>query len=297
MSTGQRRSALSYIPGLKDNAVLKLIIFTASAYMMLALSWAVIMIVYVGNGEVFNTYFLSNISLTSVHQFSTHWWTVLTYGWFQQPNSFMELLSSMLWLYCFGSVVQMLVGGRQIAPLFTYALIAGGLFYMLAQLLPGKAGMVMPAFLGARAGIMAMAIAAITLTPHYRFYLTETFSVPLMGVVIVFSALMIYGSGFNIPILALLLAGGAAGFAYVRLLKAGYRLGEWPYKLIDKLESTVTPSEQPKVKRKGNTISMYQPRKGISQYTIDDILDKINQKGYNSLSREEKDILLRAGKE
>jgi len=30
---------------------------------------------------------------------------------------------------------------------------------------------------------------------------------------------------------------------------------------------------------------------------VDEILDKINQKGYNSLTAEEKDILLRASKD
>jgi hypothetical protein len=42
---------------------------------------------------------------------------------------------------------------------------------------------------------------------------------------------------------------------------------------------------------------MYQTSQGISQHRIDEILDKINQKGYNSLTKEEKEMLLRAGSE
>jgi hypothetical protein len=42
---------------------------------------------------------------------------------------------------------------------------------------------------------------------------------------------------------------------------------------------------------------MYEPKNGISQQRIDDILDKINLRGYNALSKEEKDVLQRAGKE
>jgi hypothetical protein len=42
---------------------------------------------------------------------------------------------------------------------------------------------------------------------------------------------------------------------------------------------------------------MYEPKKGISQQHIDDILDKINAQGYHSLSKAEKDILLRASKD
>ena len=42
---------------------------------------------------------------------------------------------------------------------------------------------------------------------------------------------------------------------------------------------------------------MYEAKHGITQSRIDEILDKINQKGYNSLSKEEKEALLRAGKD
>ncbi len=296
MGTGKRRSALSYIPGYKNNAVLQLIIASGVAYMMLAISWALVMIVYVGDASAFNTYFIPNIGLGQLVEFKSHWWTILTYGMFQFPNSFMELLSNMVWLYCFGSVVQMLVGHKQVIPLYLYSLFVGGIFFYLFQLLPGKMGMAPAAFLGARAGLVGMAIAAITLTPSYRFYITETFTIPLMLVVGVFVFLMIAGSGFYLPVVGLMLGGALMGFAYVKLLRAGYKPAEWAYDLGNKLEGLVTPSEQTQ-KPKGRIIKMYHPQQGISQSRIDEILDKINQKGYNSLTKEEKDMLLRAGSE
>ena len=76
----------------------------------------------------------------------------------------------MLWLYCFGSVVQMLVGPRQVIPLYAYCLVAGGALYLLAQFLPGAWGKI-PAVIGLvgpRAGLMGMTVAAVTLTPKYR---------------------------------------------------------------------------------------------------------------------------------
>ncbi len=303
MNSGRPRSALSYIPGLKNNAVLQLIIFSAGAYMMLAISWAVIMLVYKSN-ENFDLYFLPNIALPALAGFKTHWWTLLTYGWFQVPNSFMEMASNMLWLYCFGSVVQMLVGYKQVVPLYAYSMVTGGVFYLVAQLLPGSWG-VPPnviGLLGPRAGLIGMAAAAITLTPKYRFYLTETFSIHILVVGGVFALLMIMSSGFFLPVIALLAGGGLMGFVYVKLLQSGYRPGEWMYKLSWKIESLVTPNEDEirrKNSKKRNEIlnRAYYTKMGISQKRIDDILDKINQKGYNSLTQEEKDILLRAGKE
>ncbi len=302
MANVNRKSALSYIPGLKNNAVLQLIIFCSGAYLALAISWSIVMIVYGGSPVPFQTNFLPNLSLTPLAVFKSHWWALLTYGWLQQPNSFWELLSNMLWLYCFGSVVQMLVGPKHVAPLYAYSIIVGGVFYVIAQLLPGRMGEVTASFLGGRAGLMGMAVAAVALTPNYKFYITETFTIPLMVVFLVFAGLMVIGSGFNLPTLLLVAAGGGMGYAYVKLLKNGYQPARWAFTLIEKTEGLVTPQEKPILKKLkssagGNIYSVYQPKHGISQRLIDEILDKINQKGYNSLSKEEKDVLLRAGRE
>ncbi len=298
MNTGRKRSALSYIPGYTNNAVLQLIIFSAVAYVIFALTWGVMMLVYQDNVN-FEHYFIPAISLPTIHSFFTHWWTLITYGWFHNPHGFWELVSNMLWLYCFGSVVQMLVGHRQIIPLYAYSLIAGGVFYLIAQLLPGSLGTCPPYIMGPRAGLVGMAAAAVALTPKYRFYLTETFTIPIMVVAGVFAFLMIVSSGFYLPVVLLLTGGGLMGFGYVKLLKAGYRPGIWMYQLAGKAESLVTPNENASRNNINSDLftNKYKPTTGISQKRIDDILDKINQKGYNSLSSEEKDVLLRAGKE
>lgn len=300
MSTGRKRSALSYIPGLTNNAVLKLIIFSALLYVMLALTWAVILLVYQTDNN-FNQYFIPNFALPLLSGLKSHWWTILTYGWLHYPHGFWELLSNMLWLYCFGSVVQMLVGDKQVIPLYAYSLLTGGLFYLAGQLMPGALGACPPYILGSRAGLMGFAAAAMTLTPKYRFYLTETFSIPLVVVAGIFVVLMIFGSGFYLPVILMLVGGGLMGFWYIKLLQSGYRPGGWMYNLMGKMESMVTPDENAEWekhnKRRNKALDNMEARHGISQKRIDEILDKINQKGYNSLSAEEKDTLMRAGKE
>ena len=261
------------------------------------------MLVYQGD-STFNQYFITNVSLPVVAGFKNHWWTIFTYGWLHYPNGFWELLSNMLWLYCFGSVVQMLIGDKQVIPMYIYCLLAGGVFYLISQLLPGELGKPphIIGLLGPRAGLMGLAAAAVTLTPQYRFYLTETFSIPIMVVAGIFGVLMIIGSGFYLPVILMLAGGGLMGFAYIKLLKAGYRPGGWMYALKGKIEGLVTPDENAEWKRHNKTRSkmldkIYEPKNGISQKRIDEILDKINQKGYNALSKEEKDALMRAGKE
>ncbi len=291
MSTGQRRSALSYIPGYKNNAVLKLILFSGGAYITLAIIWAIMMIVY-GSNANFQVYFLPNIALNHVYFFASRFWTVLTYGFLLEPNNFFLLLTSMLWLYSFGSVVQSLVGHKQVIPLYVYSLVAGGIFYYLAQYLPGKAANIPGMVLGPQAGILAMATAAITLAPSYRFYLSETLAIPLWVPVAIFTFLAVLGSGFFIPVLCMLMGSALAGFAYIRALRAGYQPAAWLYNLGNGIEGLVTPANERPAKRTKKT---YNAPGRVPQSRIDEILDKINQKGYNALSREEREMLLRAG--
>ena len=308
MDRGRQKSFIKYVPGLTNNAVLKLIIASGSAFVMLGICWGIILIVYQNDRTNFYHYFINNLALPPIADFKTHWWTIFTYGWFHF-SGFWELLSNMLWLYCFGSVVQMLIGHRQIIPLYAYALTAGGIFYVVAQLLPGSLhsinqnllGPHQPGVLGARAGMVAMAAAAVTISPNFRFYLTETFRIHILVVAGIFTLLMLLSTGFKFPEIMLLAGGALTGFAYVRVLKAGYRPGQWMYVFSSRVEGLVTPNEAKLSQKKGIKIDIltnkYKPKSGISQQNIDDILDKINQKGYKSLTAEEKEILMRAGKE
>jgi membrane associated rhomboid family serine protease len=300
MNNGRKKSIFPYIPGYDNNTVLKLIFFLSGAYIMLAIIWAIVMLVYSVPGN-FDDYFLPNIGLPHLANFGSHWWTFFTHGIFQFPNSFMELLSNMLWLYAFGSVLQMLVGRKQIIPIFFYGLFAGGLFYLLAQMLPGELGKCPPLMMGPRAGLVAICAAAVTISPQYRFYLTETFRVHIMVVAGIFGVLMLMGSGFYLPVVAMLVGGGLLGFGYIKLLQAGYRPGQWMYSLAGSVENLVTPDEENLNRKKANKrgavlINFKNPQSNFSENRIDELLDKINQKGFNALSKEEKDFLSQAGK-
>ncbi len=301
MNGGKRRQVLSYIPGYTNNKLLQLIFFIALCYIMLALSWSVLLLVY-NSAANYDSYFLPSLAIPG-SRFLSHWWTIFTYGIFHYPNGFMGMASNMLWLYCFGSVVQSLIGPKQIIPLFFYCLFFGGIAYIGASMLPGALGHSPTYLLGPKAGMIGMAAAAITLAPHHRFYLSETFSIPIMAVAGVFGVLMIIGSGFYLSVIVLLLAGGITGFLYIRSLQAGYRPANWIYTITGKIEGLVTPDENVVWKKhsakRNQILNNYYRNQGpgASKKTVDDILDKINQKGYNSLTKEEKAILMQVSKE
>jgi len=289
----------SGIPAFSENSVLKLIMAIGSCFVIFKGIW-VVMMVAEADPTIFPKYFTANILMPALEGFPLKAWTLLTYGWVH--DGFWVLFSNMIWLYAFGSLVQMLVGHRQLFPLFIYSLIAGGVFYQLAQLIPGNYFHGREFMAGAQAGVVGLAVAALTLAPDYKFYLGENFRIPLVVVAVIFFALQLMNANINYEGAPLfLLAGGAAmGFGYVKLLRSGYQPGKWIYDIIDNTNNKFEPDERMRVNsgssRRGKTISMYnpKPKQGITQRNIDEILDKINQSGYDSLSKEDKETLMKA---
>lgn len=298
MKAAYTRRRNSSIPSYNENAVLQLIIACGVGFVAYHLT-RVVLLIADANPSTFTALFTQNLALPELQHFAPKFWTVFTYGWIH--NGFWELFSNMIWLYSFGSVVQMLVGYKQVIPLFFYCLIAGGLFFELSQVMPLEsfhAGLLM---FGAQAGVIGMAVAALTIQPDYRVYLGDRFSIPLIVIASIFFVLAVMNTNLQAPGLFLLAGGALMGFIYVKLLKAGYRPGIWIYDMFNRLDSMATPDEHAqrnKGKKRSQVLSkMYEPKQGITQKRIDDILDKINQKGYSSLTNEEKEILLKASKE
>lgn len=287
------------IPAFHENSVLKLIIVSGSCFAAYWFIWAV-MLVYEADPAIFPSMFTANIAMPRISGFASKAWTILTYGWIHV--SFWVLFSNMIWLYAFGSLIQMLVGHRHLFPIFIYSLIAGGIFYQVAQLFPGAYFEGREFMSGAQAGVVGLAVAALTLAPDHKFHFSETFRIPLVLVFVVFIALQLMNANINVEgaSLFLLMGGALSGFLYVLLLRNGYRPGGWAYDFFDKVNAKFEPNESAYVNkestRRNKTISMYspKPKQGISQNNIDAILDKINQNGYDSLSKEDKETLLKA---
>jgi len=297
MKTMPGRSFLSFMPRYNQNAVIQLIAANGVGYLLF--QFTKVFIMALGRRDALTT-LLPNIALPELHLFATKWWTIFSYGWVHL--GFWEWLSNMVWLYCFGNVIQMLVGYKQIIPLFIYSLLLGGGVYMACQNIPYAALHTQPYLMGAQAGVMGLCMAALKLAPKYRFYLNDYYSVPMVVVVGIFVVLNLLYVQEQMARVFLLAGGGLAGFVYIRLLRVGYRPGEWIYDIYGRIENLVTPSDsglwQKQGKKRNQILSkMSNPKQNNNQQKIDDILDKINQKGYDSLTEEEKETLLRASKE
>lgn len=281
----------------RRNAVVQLIAATGVGFVVFQFM-RVCLMVY--TGAKFNAAYTQVepwLALPPVSKFGEYWWTILTYGWVHR--GFMEWLGNIIWLYTFGNVVQMLIGHRHVIPAFIYALIFAGLCTLGIDLILPASQVRDYWLVTSGAGVAALAGAAMVLAPRYRFWFSETFSIPIWIVFAVYVALNIgvYAAG-RLPLLMLGLSGLAAGAIYAMLVKRGYKPGAWMYNLTSKAGRWGEPGPAANARGAAHRAAIT-GRRGMQDIStrIDDILEKIHLRGYDSLSQEEKDILLRASKE
>jgi membrane associated rhomboid family serine protease len=299
MKTEFTRQRMNLISNYGRNALIQLIAACGVGFILAYAMYVIILVLSPEQKVTFSNSVMPYIALQPFEQFLHRPWILFTYPW--AHAGFWNLLTNMLWLYCFGSVIQSLVGYKEIIPLFFTSSTLGGCIYLGATAIwPELQGSRMA--LGALPAIMGFAAGAITLAPKFRFYLGERFSVPLWAVLCIFLFLNVlnYANG-NVSMMILCAAGGLSGFAYIKLLQSGNKPGAWLYRLGNKMQGWFTPDEFNPAnhqKRRMQTLKHLQQDKNKSiEESIDMILDKINQKGYDSLTAEEKEILLNASKE
>lgn len=232
-------------------------------------------------------------------------WTILTYMF--THNSIWHLISSCLWLWCFGYILQDLTGNNQLIPLYLYGGFAGAVIFLLANnfvpVLEKNIEATQP-LIGAGASVMAIAVATTTLAPDYRIFPLINGGIPLWVLTLIFVAIdfATLATG-NAGIGAGHLAGGAIGYFYVRQLRRGSDWGAWMVKLMNWLDDLFSP-EKKHAKKSSREKLHYRAEKkpfektpNVTQQKLDAILDKINQQGYQFLTDEEKEFLKKASQE
>ncbi|MDB5200425.1 MAG: rhomboid family intrarane serine protease [Chitinophagaceae bacterium] len=232
-------------------------------------------------------------------------WTVFT-------NMFIHIrvltiITSMLWLWAFGSILQGITGNRKLIPLYIYGGIAGAVAFIAANyLLPQLKPNINFSFLyGSNAATMAIAVATTAIAPDYRFFKMLNGGIPiwvltLLYVIIDFAGVSGASAAYNISHLA----GAFIGFMFVFSLRRGSDWSLWMNDVYEWFINLFNPDKKgvqvqrrikEKVFYKTGKQKPFIKRSNITQQRVDEILDKINQKGYHLLTEEEKNILKRAG--
>lgn len=259
-----------------------------------------------------------NAALTFYYENVLSWFTlpaegskILARPWTIITNMFLHdgvwhVLANMLWLGLFGSILQGLTGNRKLVPVFIYGGLAGAVAFVVAyNFLPGlKAGVGVSTLLGASAGVMAVAIVATIISPGYRIFPMLHGGIPLWIITVLFLIIDLATIPVNNPGGHIAhLAGAFTGFLFMYFLRRDYDWSEWMNNFFDWVSNLFNPDRPKKDKQIKDELfykSSSRPYKKISHVTqqrIDEILDKINQEGYNSLTDDEKEMLKRASKE
>lgn len=235
-------------------------------------------------------------------------WTIITNAFVH--IEFWHLLSNMLYLFFLGSMLEQYLGKRKILSLYLLGGLVGTIVQIGAKnIFPLFAAMPDYNLIGASGAVFAIAVGLITYNPNLE--------VRLFGVVPV-KLVYIVGLLFVLEFLRLSNLDGTAHFAHVGgglfgfVSMYSYRKGTDILKWLDNIQARITgdKSKQPKMKVKYSKFRDgkkkqehkekpprddydYNASKAAQQERLDRILDKIKYKGYDGLTKDEKEFLNR----
>lgn len=294
--------------GQDNNALMNLFVLNVIFFLIL-LTLQVAYFFYQQTPDIYNAQVVQWFELpASLTRFSERPWTILTYMFSDTGNNLMRILSNMLWLWAFGYVLQELTGNDKIIPIYIYGGVAGGLVFIASNyIIPPLQGQVnSAALLGANAGTIAVAMATTTLSPNHKFFTMIRGGISIWVLMAVYLIVDFAGVASVSAAYSLSHLGGAlAGFLFVVLLRRGKDGSVWMNKFYHWFTNLFTPAKNgnrdQSIKKKvfyntGNR-SPYSRTSIVTQQRVDEILDKINQKGYHFLTEEEKQILRKAAEE
>ena len=214
-------------------------------------------------------------------------WTIVTNIFFH--DGFWHILTNMILLFFLGRILEDFLSNKQMWQLFLFGGIFGGLLYVvtinLSPALSQQMGFL--PLLGASGGVTAVIVAAGLHLPHYNIRPFGLFNVELRWVALffVFRDLYFFPISSNAGGLLAHMGGAIFGVLFILNLQGKIRLPS--IKLPSFLERKKI--DEVKLNKKRSSV-----RTRPNQHEIDAILDKISQSGYNSLTKEEKDILFKA---
>ncbi|WP_418263756.1 rhomboid family intramembrane serine protease [Flavobacterium faecale] len=225
-------------------------------------------------------------------------WTFLTYAFFH--DGFMHLLFNMIVLNFSSQLFLTYFTQKQFLGLYFLAAIFAGLVFVGTYYFMN----ISSGIVGASAAIMAILMAVTTYQPlmNVRLLLIGNVKLWYITAVILILDLMQFrlsNTGGHLSHLS----GAAFGFVFIKFLQNGTDLSKLVSAVIDFFanlfnKSGKTPFKKvhknytkPVVKRESKIVT-----KNKAQQQIDEILDKISQSGYDSLTKEEKEFLFKVGK-
>ena len=275
----------------KGNNLYRLIYINISVFLILA--------IVSGIGFLLNNPEISGKALdlfsvpASFSALLTRPWTLITYMF--THKEVLHILFNMLWLYWFGRIFLEYLDERKLVAVYLLGGISGALVYILSfNIFPVFAGVVSESVaIGASASVMAIVIAIAAYVPDYviQLFLFGRIKIKYMALgIFVLTSIMDFSvnSGGKLAHIG----GALFGYIYTINLKHGHDMGKGFNRIIDFFVTAFKPRKKLKVTHKRvATEYEYNKIKVEHQKVINGILEKISKGGYDSLTKEEKQIL------
>lgn len=221
--------------------------------------------------------------------------------------SFIHLLLNMVFLYSVGRIFEQFFSAKRL--LYTYILggIFGGLLELIAHLILPSVGGTM--VVGASGAVMAILVATAFYQPKLTVSIWGIFNMRLIYLALIFILVNLYNAGMGTKdgtAYFAHLGGALLGFLSVRnpfsmnnIINRGIRIGDGLVSVFKKRKTNNGNFRYSKEKagatKRFKTDEEYNMEAKKRQERIDAILDKISKSGYESLTKEEKDLLFRQG--
>ena len=301
MNVREEKSRNKISLGQDGNALVNLIVLNIVLFVLLKFVYVIYLVSELNLDAYYKNIFYWFTLPASLSRLGSRPWTLLTFMFTHE--SVLHLIANVFWLWAFGYILQDLTGNRKLVPIYIYGGMAGAFLYVLSYYLFPQLQESLPSaiLMGANASIMAVAVATTTVSPDYRIFPMINGGIPLWILTLVYIVLDFASIQTDDPARYIAHLGGAAmGFVFIYQLRKGHDWSEWMNNFFDWAENLFNPNKNQLKQAKDqffykvNTSPPYKKTPNVTQKRIDEILDKINQKGIHFLTDEEKDILKRA---
>lgn len=261
-----------------------------------------------GRGDVFKEfltwfYFPKSVSAsTGVNDFVHKPWSLITYQFFHESTGVMHILFNMLYLWFFGRILIGFLNRQFVLPLYLTGGIVGAILFMITYNASPVFQTNDAVLLGASASILAIVVAAATLVPDYTVFLLLLGPVKLkyIALIAILFDIVSISAGDNAGGHIAHIGGALTGFLYIRSYQSGNNwFGWWPR--FEERISGLFERKKPKIVFVNTKPNQAQKAKSSvdedKQKRMDEILDKIAQSGYDSLTKSEKEFLFKISNE
>lgn len=248
--------------------------------------------------------FLSYVSLSSNPvDLLTKPWSLLSYAFFHA--GFFHILFNMIMLNFSGRLFLTFFTQKHVVGLYLCASLFAGVIYLLSYAFFPALQSSQVTMVGASGAVMAILIATASYAPHMPLRLFLIGNVKLWHIAAVLLIIDLVQLPLNNTGGHLAHLGGAFfGYLFIAQLRRGNDIVGWMARVVETVGNIFQRRQKTPLRTVHRNPVKPQPRqtsrivtKDRTQQQIDEILDKISKSGYDSLTREEKDFLFRAGRQ